>query len=45
MSLKDELVCLGTSLVNHEYIKNNEKGKVIKTNKVFMDINLYPKIK
>ncbi len=44
MTLKNELICLGNSLVNHEYIKNNDKGKIVKVNKVFMDVNLYPKI-
>ncbi len=44
LTLKDELICLGNSLVNFEYVKNNDKGKVIKVNKVFMERNLYPKL-
>lgn len=44
LTLKNELICLGNSLVNHEFIKNNEKGRVIKTTKVFMDRDLYPKL-
>ena len=43
MTLKNELVCLGESLVNNKFIKDNEKGKVIKTTKVFMERGLYPK--
>ncbi len=43
MTLKNELICLGNSLVNDQYVKDNEKGRAIKVNKVFMDINLYPK--
>ena len=44
MTLKNELICLGNSLVSHDFIKDNEKGKVVKTNKVFMERSLYPKI-
>lgn len=44
LTLKDELICLGNSLVNNKFIKENDKGKVIKTNKVFMGRSLYPKI-
>lgn len=43
MSLKNELICLGDSLVNNEFIKDNDKGKVAKTKKVFMARDLYPK--
>ena len=42
MTLKNELICLGKSLVNHEFIKDNDKGKIVKTSKVFMERNLYP---
>ena len=45
MTLKDELICLGDSIVNYEEVKNNDKGKIVKVHKVFMDRNLYPKIK
>ena len=44
LTLKNELICLGNSLVNFEDINNNDKGKVIKVNKVFMERKLYPKI-
>jgi len=40
MSLKDELICLGESVENSNFI-NNEKGKVVKTKKVFMERNTY----
>ena len=43
MTLKNELICLGESLVNSEFIGDNEKGKAVKTNKVFMERSLYPK--
>ena len=41
MTLKDELICLGTSVESSEFIKRNEKGKIVKTKKVFMERNLY----
>jgi len=43
MTLKNELICLGNSLEDYNFIKNNDKGKIIKTAKVFMERNLYPK--
>ncbi len=43
MTLKEELICLGNSLVDHDYIKDNDKGKIVKTAKVFMNRDLYPK--
>ncbi len=45
LTLKNELICLGTSLNNSNFIKDNEKGKIVKTNKVFMSRDLYPKFK
>ncbi len=42
MTLKDELVCLGTSLMNHKEILADEKSLAIKTDKVFMDRSAYP---
>ena len=45
MTLKNELICLGNSLINYSEIEKNDKGKVIKVNKVFMERNLYPKVK
>ena len=43
MTLKNELICLGKSFISSDNIEKLEKGKVIKTTKVFMDRNLYPK--
>ena len=43
MTLKDELVSLGTSVLNSGEIMNKEKGLVVKTTKVFMDRDIYPK--
>ncbi len=43
LTLKNELICLGKALVNYDFIKNNDKGKVIKTSKVFMERSLYPR--
>jgi len=43
MTLKDELVSLGTSVLNSGEIMNKEKGLAVKTTKVFMDRNVYPK--
>ncbi|MEK6841517.1 MAG: RNA-guided pseudouridylation complex pseudouridine synthase subunit Cbf5, partial [Nanoarchaeota archaeon] len=45
MTLKNELICLGNTVIDHEYIKKNDKGKVVKVNKVFMERDLYPKRK
>ena len=44
MTLKDELICLGESSINSHSLKDLDKGKVVKTKKVFMDINLYPRL-
>lgn len=43
MTLKNELIGTGTSIINSEIIEKEDKGKAIKINKVFMDRNLYPK--
>ena len=43
MTLKDELVALGQALVSFKNVIENDKGKVIKTKKVFMDRGVYPK--
>ncbi len=43
MTLKDELVALGNSAMSSDEIMNNEKGVAVKTTKVFMDRNVYPK--
>lgn len=42
-TLKDELVCLGTALMSSEDIMKSEKGLAVRTSKVFMDPNVYPK--
>ena len=43
ITLKNELICLGNSLINSGEIANNDKGKAVKINKVFMERSLYPK--
>jgi H/ACA ribonucleoprotein complex subunit 4 len=43
MTLKNELICLGNSLIDDEYIKKNYKGKAVKVSKVFMEREMYPK--
>ena len=41
LTLKNELVCLGTSKMMSEDILKNEKGFAVKVNKVFMGRNTY----
>jgi H/ACA ribonucleoprotein complex subunit 4 len=43
MTLKDELVALGNSVMNSDEVMEKDKGLAVKTNKVFMDRNVYPK--
>ena len=43
MTLKNELICIGKSFINSNEIEKLDKGKTIKTSKVFMNIDLYPK--
>jgi len=43
MTLKDELVALGTSAMNSDEIMKKEKGLAVRTTKVFMDRNVYKK--
>ena len=43
MTLKDELIALGNSVMNSNEIMKKEKGLAVKTKKVFMDRNIYPK--
>lgn len=45
MTLKDELIALGTTLMPSEEIIKNTKGLAIKTTKVFMDPETYPHFK
>lgn len=42
-SLKNELVCVGTTEMSSKEIMKKEKGTVINKTYVFMDINTYPK--
>lgn len=42
-SLKDELICLGIAEMNSDEMLKEEKGTAIKTKKVFMDRNIYPR--
>ncbi len=44
-TLKDELIGLGSALMSSDELKNNEKGLVIKTSKIFMDPEVYPHYK
>lgn len=43
LTLKNELICLGNSIITSEEIMKTEKGKAIKTTKVFMKPETYPK--
>jgi len=43
-TLKDELILVGKALMSTDEIMNAEKGIVIKTEQVFMDRGIYPKI-
>ncbi len=42
-TLKDELVCLGKSLMSSEDMVKNARGLAVRTSKVFMEPNIYPK--
>lgn len=41
MTLKDELICLGTAEINSDRILEKDKGLIVKTKKVFMERNIY----
>ena len=43
MSLKGELVAIGTALMNSDEMQNNTKGIAVKTHKIFMEEGNYPK--
>lgn len=43
LSLKDELVAIGFSTVSSTYITENQKGIIVKTDKVFMPQDIYLK--
>lgn len=45
MSLKNELVCIGNSVLGSEEILKKDKGLAIRTGKVFMERETYPKWK
>ena len=44
MSLKGELVAIGTAIMNSEGMQNNTKGIAVKTHKIFMVEGTYPKV-
>ncbi|MBN2880507.1 RNA-guided pseudouridylation complex pseudouridine synthase subunit Cbf5 [Candidatus Woesearchaeota archaeon] len=44
MTLKDELIAIGSAKLNSEKMLKDEKGLAIAVEKVFMDPNAYPKI-
>jgi len=43
LTLKDELIGIGTSLMDSEEILKNTEGLAVKTEKIFMDRSTYPK--
>jgi len=45
MTLKNELICLGNVILTSEEIIKMERGKAVKTAKVFMKPDIYPKWK
>ena len=44
LTLKDELICLGNALTDFNGMMK-ENNRVVKTTKVFMETNIYPKFK
>ena len=44
MTLKDELVAIGSANMDSKQMIKEEKGVVVKTHKVFMNDNVYPKV-
>jgi len=45
MSLKNELICVGTALMDSADILNTDKGIAVKSYKVFMEPGTYPSLK
>ena len=45
LTLRGELVCLGEALMDAKAVGSQEKGVAVKTLKVFMDRQVYPKFK
>jgi len=45
LTLKGELICIGTAMLNSEEILKSEKGLAVKVKKVFMKTGTYPKYK
>lgn len=43
LTLKNELICLGEAIIDSKEIMKEEKGKAVKTHKVFMKEGTYPK--
>ncbi len=44
MTLKDELICIGTSTMHSSEMKKAQKGLAVITSKVFMKPGIYPKM-
>lgn len=44
-SLKDELICLGKAIMNSEGMTNEKEGVSVRTNVVFMEREIYPRVK
>ena len=40
---KGELVAMGTAYLDSKKVEKKKKGAFVKTNKVFMDVGVYPK--
>jgi len=45
MTLKNELVALGTAVISGKDILSKDKGLAVRTHKVFMEPNVYPAFK
>jgi H/ACA ribonucleoprotein complex subunit 4 len=45
MTLKNELIAIGESVMDSESVLKENKGKVVKINKVFMGVETYPHVK
>ena len=43
-TLKEELVLIGKALMDSEQMMNAERGVAVKTEQVFMESNIYPRI-
>ena len=45
LSLKNELILLGNAMMNSRDMMDQKEGVAVKTDAVFMEIGIYPKIK